>query len=178
MLLILQQYGNFGFWGKRKLGKTQQKIGLLPKQTLESPSIHHPKESSDNETNATPHQLMEDNPTYTKIVDSNQSQILQTQIFILMNDSRSHWKVHQSNSTEEETWPVYGSSMLHFIVSWSKHHKTKKLSSRLCALRVPTIQIKTSMRAINHFHVIHGPVMLQQFDSHDLGKMNALGSKH
>jgi len=79
MLLILQQYGNFGFWGKRKLGKTQQKIGLLPKQTLESPSIHHPKESSYNETNATPHQLMEDSPTYTKIVDSNQSQILQTQ---------------------------------------------------------------------------------------------------
>jgi hypothetical protein len=103
MLLILQQYGNFGFWGKRKLGKTQQKIGLLPKQTLESPSIHHPKESSDNKTNATPHQLMEDSPTYKKIVDSNQSQILQTQIFILMNDIMFNWKVQQSNSTKEET---------------------------------------------------------------------------
>jgi hypothetical protein len=46
---------------------------------------------------------MEDSPTYTKIVDSNQSQILQTQTFFLNNDIMSNWKVQQSNRTKEET---------------------------------------------------------------------------
>lgn len=60
------------FGEKESWARLNKRLVCFLSRTLESPSVHHLKEHSYNKTNATPHQLMEDSPTYTKIIDSNQ----------------------------------------------------------------------------------------------------------
>jgi hypothetical protein len=91
------------FGGKESWARLNKRLVCFQSRLLS----HHPstirKRAATTKLMPQPHQLMEDSPTYKKIVDSNQSQILQTQIFILKNDIMSNWEVQQSNSTKEET---------------------------------------------------------------------------
>jgi hypothetical protein len=95
------------FGEKESWARLNKRLVCFLSRLFESPSIHHLKESSYNKTNATTHQLMEDSWTYTKIVDSNQSQILQTQIFFLKNDIMSNWKVQRSKQHKGRNMTQY-----------------------------------------------------------------------